>query len=388
MIMQIQNRIETSIAVIWGVFVRLAAVAGILYFAYRVRFIAITVLISALLALAVAPVVDYLTNVAPRRLSYSARRFLVTLLVFIALIGLGILGNVYLLAPVSREVTEAFANLDPTKGRIGEYMRELRRWYENLPPDLRSFLSPQSFSGVATRIVEAIRTMITTTLEWMSHVVELIVIPVLAFYFVLDSRPLKREFMYFVPKRRVREALILLKEAAVILKSYAICQIILCAIAAVVVGIGLKIIGVHYALTLGIIAGITRAIPIIGPILGGIPIVLVCMLQSLATAVAVLIFFSILHLVESKIIMPKLLAYGMNLHPAIILIVLLVGSEFFGIIGMFLAAPITAILKCIYCFYVLSDRTCKSLRVAMAGKPRKTRSIAAKESTPSAEARI
>lgn len=388
MIMQIQNRIETSIAVIWGVFVRLAAVAGILYFAYRVRFIAITVLISALLALAVAPVVDYLTNVAPRRLSYSARRFLVTLLVFIALIGLGILGNVYLLAPVSREVTEAFANLDPTKGRIGEYMRELRRWYENLPPDLRSFLSPQSFSGVATRIVEAIRTMITTTLEWMSHVVELIVIPVLAFYFVLDSRPLKREFMYFVPKRRVREALILLREAAVILKSYAICQIILCAIAAVVVGIGLKIIGVHYALTLGIIAGITRAIPIIGPILGGIPIVLVCMLQSLATAVAVLIFFSILHLVESKIIMPKLLAYGMNLHPAIILIVLLVGSEFFGIIGMFLAAPITAILKCIYCFYVLSDRTCKSLRVAMAGKPRKTRSIAAKESTPSAEARI
>jgi predicted PurR-regulated permease PerM len=387
-IMQIQNRIETSIAVIWGVFVRLAAVAGILYFAYRVRFIAITVLISALLALAVAPVVDYLTNVAPRRLSYSARRFLVTLLVFIALIGLGILGNVYLLAPVSREVTEAFANLDPTKGRIGEYMRELRRWYENLPPDLRSFLSPQSFSGVATRIVEAIRTMITTTLEWMSHVVELIVIPVLAFYFVLDSRPLKREFMYFVPKRRVREALILLREAAVILKSYAICQVILCAIAAVVVGVGLKIIGVHYALTLGIIAGITRAIPVIGPILGGIPIVLVCMVQSLATAVAVLIFFAALHFVESKIIMPKLLAYGMNLHPAIILIVLLVGSEFFGIIGMFLAAPITAILKCIYCFYVLSDRTCKSLRVAMAGKPRKTRSIAAKESTPSAEARI
>ena len=388
MIMQIQNRIETSIAVIWGVFVRLAAVAGILYFAYRVRFIAITVLISALLALAVAPVVDYLTNAAPRRLSYPVRRFLVTLLVFIALIGLGILGNVYLLAPVSREVTEAFANLDPTKGRIGEYMRELRRWYENLPPDLRSFLSPQSFSGVATRVVEAIRTMITTTLEWMSHVVELIVIPVLAFYFVLDSRPLKREFMYFVPKRRVREALILLREAAVILKSYAICQVILCAIAAVVVGVGLKIIGVHYALTLGIIAGITRAIPVIGPILGGIPIVLVCMVQSLATAVAVLIFFAALHFVESKIIMPKLLAYGMNLHPAIILIVLLVGSEFFGIIGMFLAAPITAILKCIYCFYVLSDRTCKSLRVAMEGKPRKTRTTAAKESTPSAEARI
>lgn len=368
-----QSRIEITIAIIWGVLIRLAAVVGILYFAYRVRFIAVTVLISAILALAVAPVVDWLSERRLLGLGYSLRRFVVTLLVFVVILGAAVVGNVYLLTPISRELSDAFANLDISKGRIGEYLKEVQGWYKGLPPDLRDFIASQDLSGIANRVAEAVRGMITTTLEWLTHAVEIIVIPVLAFYFVLDSRPLKREFLYFVPKRRVRDALILIQEAGRILQSYAICQIILCFIAAVVVGIGLKLLGVHYALTLGVLAGITRAIPVIGPILGGIPIVLVSMLQSMTTAVAVLVFFSILHIVESKIIMPKLLGYGMNLHPAVILIVLLIGSEFFGILGMFLAAPITAMLKCAYTFYMLPERTCRALRASMARTPQRRR---------------
>jgi predicted PurR-regulated permease PerM len=119
------------------------------------------------------------------------------------------------------------------------------------------------------------------------------------------------------------------------------------------VGAGLWLIGVKYALTLGVLAGITRAIPILGPILGGIPIVLVASLQSVENGIGVLIFFCLMHLIESKIIMPKLLGERMHLHPAIILIVLLIGSEFFGLLGMFLAAPVAALLKVLFDFYVL-----------------------------------
>jgi predicted PurR-regulated permease PerM len=183
--------------------------------------------------------------------------------------------------------------------------------------------------------------------------VELVTIPVLAFYFVLDSRTLKREFLYLVPRKRSRETLLILREAASILQAYAIAQIILCIIAGVVVGAGLWLIGVKYALTLGVLAGITRAIPILGPILGGIPIVLVASLQSVENGIGVLIFFCMMHLIESKIIMPKLLGERMHLHPAIILIVLLIGSEFFGLLGMFLAAPVAALLKVLFDFYVL-----------------------------------
>jgi predicted PurR-regulated permease PerM len=184
----------------------------------------------------------------------------------------------------------------------------------------------------------------------------LITIPVLAFYFVLESKPLKREFLYLIPRRRSRDAVLLLREAAVILQKYAIAQIILCLIAGIVVGAGLWMLNVRYSLTLGVLAGVTRAIPILGPIIGGIPIVLLTGLQSIQSAVAVLIFFSLLHLIESKVIMPKLLGDTMHLHPAIILIVLLIGAEFFGVLGMFLATPVAALLKVTYDYYVLRKR--------------------------------
>ena len=92
---------------------------------------------------------------------------------------------------------------------------------------------------------------------------------------------------------------------------------------------------------------------------------LITSLKSVEHGVAVLIFFSLLHLIESKVVMPKLLGDRLHLHPAIILIVLLVGAEFFGLLGMFLAAPLAALLKVMYDFYVLKNR-----RALRSGPPR------------------
>ena len=71
----------------------------------------------------------------------------------------------------------------------------------------------------------------------------------------------------------------------------------------------------------------------------------------------VLIFFTLLHLFESKVLMPKIIGYHMRLHPAIIIIVLLIGSEFFGLMGMFLAAPVAAIIKVLINYYVIRPST-------------------------------
>jgi predicted PurR-regulated permease PerM len=113
------------------------------------------------------------------------------------------------------------------------------------------------------------------------------------------------------------------------------------------------------------LAGVTRAIPILGPIIGGIPIVILTGLQSVESAMGVLVFFCILHLLESKILMPKLLGQSLDLHPAVILIALLLGAEFFGVLGMFLATPMAALLKVVYDYYVLSGRRRRPRRAAL-----------------------
>src|SRR5439155_25122063 len=143
---------------------------------------------------------------------------------------------------------------------------------------------------------------------------------------------------------RARQARATLHATCEMLKSYVLGQSFLAAIAGIVVGTVLYSLHLNSALAMAVIAGITRVIPIVGPILGGIPIVLLATAQSWQMGISVLLFFTLLQLCESKILMPKLIGYQIRLHPAIIIIVLLIGSEFFGLIGMFLAVPIAAIV--------------------------------------------
>jgi predicted PurR-regulated permease PerM len=184
--------------------------------------------------------------------------------------------------------------------------------------------------------------------------VEIVLLPVLAYYFALDSKKLKHEAVAAVPRRRRREVARMIHEFNRIMHSFVIGQAILCLLAGLVVWLLLLALGVRYALTLGILAGVTRAIPIIGPILGGIPIILLTLVTSgMPIALIVLTVFTIMHFVESKFVMPMLIGERMNLHPVVIIIVLLIGQEFGGLLGMFFAAPIAAIIRVIFRRYYL-----------------------------------
>ena len=104
----------------------------------------------------------------------------------------------------------------------------------------------------------------------------------------------------------------------------------------------------------------TRAVPIIGPIVAGVVIVLLALIKSPMLGLYMLVFFALLHFVESKFIMPKLIGHRMQLHPALVIVVLLIGAEFFGVLGMFLAAPVAAIIRTLIRYYILKP---KELRV-------------------------
>jgi predicted PurR-regulated permease PerM len=151
----------------------------------------------------------------------------------------------------------------------------------------------------------------------------------------------------------------LTREISGILQNYIIGQIILCVIAGVLTGIVLNFLNMPYTLVLAVFAGITRAIPIIGPIISGIPICIVGYQESPSLGVALLIFVIVMHFAESKFIMPILIGDRMKLHPAVVLAVLLIGAELFGVIGMFLAAPVTAIIRELVYFYIIRPQRAK-----------------------------
>lgn len=354
MIAPARTRIEYWFLLIWGVLLRLTLIVGLIYAVYRVRFIIVTVLLAAVVAFAIEPLVAYLdSRRALRFLPAPTRRLLVTFFVFfLVVLGLVVLTE-FILTPMVHEISQFLDQLPEYQRRLQERLAYVQAQYNKLPEDVRAFLSTQDFSNLTGTVSASVQHLIQRTWESTWRIFEMILIPVLAFYFVLDSRSLKREFVFLIPRPRVREVLLILRRSGEIMRHYVIGQAFLALLAGVVVGAGLHLLGVNYALALGVWSAITRVIPIVGPVVGGVPVVLLATAQSWETGVAVLVFFTLLHLFESKVLMPKIIGYHMQLHPAIIIIVLLIGSEFFGLIGMFLAAPFAALVKVLVNYYVI-----------------------------------
>ncbi len=344
----------------WKLLVRLAVLAFAAYFVWRVRTILTDILVASILAFALIGPVNWLCRFRIPKIGARTHRLVAALLVFFALGYIVFAGAALMVSPFVDQVHGLASNLPLYQRKIVGYAAELQAQYNSLPPDVKALLRRPDGGGFSP--VPWLQSLLLATVQGLARIVDLILIPVLAFYFVLDGRALRNEFLALLLRRRVRETLTLMRESSGIMRTYIIAQLWLCVIAGVVVYLGLSLIHMPYALILGLLAGFTRAIPIIGPILGGIPIVLLAAVLppehggGLALALKVLVFFSALHLFESKLLMPKFIGRRINLHAAVVIIVLLIGAEFFGLLGMFLAAPLAAIGRILIAHYVLRPR--------------------------------
>jgi predicted PurR-regulated permease PerM len=125
----------------------------------------------------------------------------------------------------------------------------------------------------------------------------------------------------------------------------------------VVSAIVFTVMGVRFALFLGLVAGIFEMIPSIGPTLGAIPAILVALAQDPTLALWVSLFAFAVQQVENIFLTPQVLGDSVKLHSVVIMVVLIIGSEIAGLVGLFLGPVVTAILRDIflYVYHRISD---------------------------------
>jgi predicted PurR-regulated permease PerM len=128
--------------------------------------------------------------------------------------------------------------------------------------------------------------------------------------------------------------------------------------------IGLSLLGVPLALPLAVIIGLFEFIPLVGPILGTIPAVLVAFASSPLLALYVLIFYIVLQQLEGNVLTPLVQQHAVSLPPAVTLIAVLLFGLLFGPLGYLLATPIAAVIKALiellYVRGVLGDQSVES----------------------------
>jgi predicted PurR-regulated permease PerM len=256
---------------------------------------------------------------------------------------------------------------------IPKTFNNLVLWYKNtVPADVQVKVSASVHTEMQQFLPRAMTKLFGVAqiaLEWVGLLIELIFVPLVAFYLLTDGKKVREQVMGFVPTR-FRERLVYYATGMDgILRRYVIGQLILCAIAWIAVTVGMLLLGVKGALLLGIIAGVSRAIPVIGPVVGGIPVMAAVFVTVKSNPEGlpmsafwwVLAGFTLLHLFESKVLMPKILGDKLGIHPVIVIISLLLGYELLGLLGMFIAPPVVAMIR-----FVLNEY--QQNREALAGE--------------------
>lgn len=311
----------------------------------RIAHVLVTLILAAALAYIVWPAVIALE----RCLSFlpaRPRRILSALVVIVAFIGAVVALVVVTAAPLVAELRGLGA-------LTREWLLQLPGQIDRLGTAFGKYLPPETIDVIRERAMEYTTTIFAAQADAFKrivvrgwYVIELFVVPVLAFYFVTDGAALAEQFVAGLPAKRRERARAMGAELNALMHSYVRAQAVMCFIMAVSTSLLLYAAGIRVYLTLGLLAGVGWAVPILGPILAGVPIVAVCLLQQgLQTAVVVLVVYAAINVVQSKLIMPNVLSAGARLHPVIILVSLLIGAEFLGVLGMFIAVPAAAALR-------------------------------------------
>ncbi|MGO8670907.1 MAG: AI-2E family transporter [Capsulimonadaceae bacterium] len=352
------DRPEQWMRQVGALLLRVALVVFAAYILWRIEGIITDVVVSAILAFALVGPVNRLCRRRVRGLPRHVHRLLVALLIFVGLAIIVGRTAVVLLAPFLDQVHSLKAFVTAHRAAFLAAAASAQTWYQSLSPGVRAFIAHQNPASLIPSPGEWLTQALAGTVKGLAKIIDLVIIPVLAFYFVVDGRSLRNDFLSLVPRRRRRESIALLREASLIMRSFVVAQIWLCIIAGVVVFGFMTALNMPSPLILGLLAGATRAIPIIGPVISGIPIVILAALQpgGFILALKVLVLFSVMHLVESKLIMPMFIGHRIHLHAAVVIIVLLIGYEFFGLLGMFMAAPIAAFGRYLILYYVVNPR--------------------------------
>ncbi len=292
--------------------------------------------IAILLAYALYPLVTLLARAMPRLVAV----LLVYLIVF------GAIGT--LLYFIVRTTVDQISSLSHyiaillTPGKNGHPSAlELR---------LRSFGISQSqiasAQGLIINQMEGMAGNIVLILTGVANAaLDIILVIVMSIYLMMDGKRVTNWLRQNMPRRQRGRIRFLLDTLQRVVGGYIRGQLFLCTLIGSLVGIGMQIMGVPYAILLGVLAFFLEFIPVLGTIVSGVICVLFALTRGWLLAVIVLAYFVFVHIIEGDVVGPRVVGKVIGIHPVISLVALLAGGELFGIWGALFAAPIAGVIQ-------------------------------------------
>ena len=301
------------------------------------------VILSGLLFYLLNPLVDLMEK-------YKINRVLAISIIFVIIAVLLIIGLAVAIPNLQRQVVIFAQNVPSYLEDADKVIDDLvtKRLPDDFRPQLEQVLAQFSTqatawaSNISSKAVNWVSAIISGTSQ---VIVALIIMPFMLFYLLRDGKGLRDYITQFLPNKLREPVGKVLSDVNQQLANYVRGQITVAVIVAIMFIIFFKIIGLRYAVALGVTAGVLNLVPYLGSFLAMLPALVLGLIAGPVMLLKVIIVFIVEQTIEGRFVSPLILGSQLNIHPITILFVLLTSGSMFGIWGVLLGIPIYASAK-------------------------------------------
>ncbi len=338
------------------------AVAGCFWLLFRFQSVVLLMLTAVILSTATDPAIAWLEKhrvpkTAGLLMLYGLVGLLVAVLIWQTLPVLAEQG-----AAISGNLSDGYRNLRDTLQHVPNIV--LSRLLLAIPSDLSVLTEGASTTAAAD---PTLADTLTQSRQLLEPVIKGVTVLLLAFYWTLEKGHLKQAAFLLIPLRRRDDIRDLVDQIEQKLSSYLLGQGLLCLIIGAVAFLAYTLIGLPHALLLAVFAGLLEAVPVVGPLLGAVPALLVGLSVSPAAALWVIVATAVIQQLENSVLVPRVMKRSIGVSPLVTLLALLAFGSLLGVLGALLALPLAAVVQLLLDRYVLSGG---SLERANAGRDR------------------
>ena len=309
------------------------------YLCYVFASILAMLIVSILIAMIFSPVVDYIEK-------KGLKRWIAVLITFLATGGIIFIGFSYFIPTIVNQFNTLAQAISPKN--LNALLGDADRAFKSAFPIINSI-------NFVDRITTFMQDLV---ISWMNNLSDIfyslvsvlaisIIVPFMTFFLLKDNIKILRGVINIMPNKYFEVSYSVMKKISFQLSKYVRAWILDAFLVGLMAGVGLALLGIHNAASIGFVAGMGHLIPYFGPIIGGIPAIAISLVQfgDFSMLPSIIILFIMIYTVDNGIIQPNVFSKGTGLHPLVIIILILIGSELLGIFGMLLAVPAATIIK-------------------------------------------
>ncbi|MDO4925776.1 MAG: AI-2E family transporter [Turicibacter sp.] len=293
---------------------------------------------------------DLSRKIFKKELASGSSRGFTILLLFILVVGsIYVLFN-SIIPPIMKNLRLLLESLPMFQESMNYYIKELG-------PYVESFINQQQIDQISNFITNLLSTIGTQILQLGTGVItnvtgfaiSTLTTIILSIYFLKDKEILinsvDKGAQALLSPRLLKRMKQLLHDLDVVFGGFLIAQLIAAILAGVFSTLILLVIRHPFAILVGLVTGVTNVIPYIGPILGALLGCVLGLFSSLNLAILSLILLTIYQQLDANVIQPKLLSNSVGLNPVWVLIAILIGGHYLGMVGMIVSIPSAALAQ-------------------------------------------